>query len=133
MIYSAPRDGREATPHWKAARKGQLLLPFCEAHDHFTWPPAQVCPQCGSAIAWKERSGAGTIVTFSIVRRAVQPEWKDHAPYIVAMIAFEGGGRLMSNIVDCVPEDVRCGAEVTCSFVETSDPNLGLPVFRLKT
>jgi hypothetical protein len=25
---------------------------------------------------------------------------------------------------------VRCGDRVTCTFVETTDPELGLPVFR---
>lgn len=131
MKYSAPRNGREATPHWKAARASRLLLPFCATLNHFCWPPAQRCPTCHGVITWKESSGAGVIETFSIVRRAVQPEWKDKAPYVVAFVRLDDGGRLLSNIIDCAPEGVRCGARVTCSFVETTDPELGLPVFRL--
>jgi uncharacterized protein len=131
MRYSAPRNGREATPHWKAARQGRLLLPFCTTHHHFCWPPARRCPACHSPVEWKESGGAGVVETFSIVRRAVQPEWKDKEPYVVAFVRLDDGGRLFSNIVDCAPETVRCGARVTCSFVETTDPELGLPVFRL--
>lgn len=132
MIYSAPRNGREATPHWKAAHEGRLLLPFCEANGHFAWPPGKHCPTCGSPLAWRESKGEGKIVTFSIVRRAVQPEWKDKGPYVVAMVALDDGGRLITNIVDCDPDAVRCGARVVCTFVQTTDPELGLPVFRLK-
>jgi uncharacterized protein len=131
MKYSAPRNGREATPHWKAAREGRLLLPFCEPQNHFCWPPAQRCPKCQGAIAWKKSSGTGTVETFAIVRRAVQPEWKGKEPYVVAFIQLDDGGRLFSNLIDCAPEEVQCGDRVTCTFVETSDPELGLPVFRL--
>ena len=132
MIYSAPRNGREATPHWKAAREGRLLLPFCKANGHFAWPPGRVCPTCSSELVWRESNGEGMVVTFSIVRRAVQPEWKDKGAYVVAMVTLDDGGRLISNIVDCDPDAVKCGARVTCAFVETTDPELGLPVFRLK-
>jgi uncharacterized protein len=130
MKYSAPRNGREATPHWKAAREGRLLLPFCEPQNHFCWPPAQRCPTCQGPVIWKESSGEGEVETFAVVRRAVQPEWKGKEPYIVAFIRLDRGGRLFSNLIDCAPEDVRCGDRVTCTFVETTDPELGLPVFR---
>ncbi len=132
MKYSAPRNGREATPHWKAAREGRLLLPFCTAHDHFCWPPAQRCPACQSAVGWKESSGKGFVETFAIVRRPAQPEWKGREPYVVAFVRLDDGGRLFSNIVDCPVESVRCGTRVTCAFVETTDPELGLPVFKLE-
>jgi uncharacterized OB-fold protein len=107
-----------------------LLLPFCAPQGHFCWPPAQRCPTCRGPITWKESSGAGAVETFAIVRRAVQPEWKGKEPYVVALIRLDDGGRLFSNVIDCKPEDVRCGDRVTCTFVETTDPELGLPVFR---
>ena len=133
MKYSAPRNGREATPHWKAAREGRLLLPFCTAHSHFCWPPAERGPKCHSSIAWKASDGKGVVETFSIVRRPAQAEWKGKEPYIVAFVRLDDDGRLLSNLVDCAPEAVQCGARVTCAFVETTDPELGLPVFRLDT
>jgi uncharacterized OB-fold protein len=131
MIYSAPRNGREATPHWKAAKERRLVVPVCEACGCVDWPPAAQCRTCGGAIRWEERSGAGAVVTYSVVRRAVQPAWKEKVPYVVAFIELDGGGRLLSNVIDCTPDEVHIGARVTCDFVDTSDPELGLPVFRL--
>jgi uncharacterized OB-fold protein len=61
----------------------------------------------------------------------VQPEWKEGGPYVVAMIALDAGVRMLSNVVDCDPAAVACGARVAVGFVPTTDPALGLPVFRL--
>ena len=96
------------------------------------WPPAQRCPKCHSDIAWKPSEGRGAVETFSIVRRPAQAEWKGKEPYVVAFIRLDDGGRILSNVVGCVAEDVRCGDRVTCRFVETTDPELGLPVFELE-
>jgi uncharacterized OB-fold protein len=129
MIYSAPRSGRETTPHWQASRHGRLLMPYCPVCARFIWPATGACHACGSALEWKECTGAGKVITYSIVRRPVQPEWQDAAPYIVAFVELAEGVRLLSNVVDCKPEQISCGMSVHCRFVETTDPNLGLPVF----
>lgn len=131
MIYSAPRNGREATPHWKAAKERRLVMPVCASCGRVNWPPSGSCRACSGAIQWQERSGRGRVVTYSVVRRAAQPAWRDKVPYVVALIALEDGGRILSNIIDCTPEAVRIDAAVYCDFVETSDSELGLPVFRL--
>lgn len=130
-MYSAPRNGREATPHWVAARQGMLKLPFCSVTGRLVWPPSAAVSNVGGSLEWRECPGGGTVAGFSIVRRPVQPEWQDKAPYVVAMIDLDAGVRMLSNIVDCNPETVRVGARVHCGFVETTDPELGLPVFRL--
>jgi uncharacterized OB-fold protein len=129
MIYSAPRSGRETTPHWQAANHGRLVMPYCRTCARFIWPAAITCHACGGALDWKECSGAGTVVTYSIVHRPVQPEWKDAAPYVVAIIELVEGVRLLSNVVDCSAEELRCGLPVCSRFVKTTDPELGLPVF----
>jgi uncharacterized OB-fold protein len=124
MIYPAPRTGREAMPHWKAARGGTLLLPFNAAGSP-VWPPG------AAPLTWRTVRGVGTIASYSIVRRPVAPEWKDKGPYCVAAVDLESGHRLLTNIINCDVEQVRIGAVVQCKFVETDDPELGLVVFRL--
>ena len=124
MIFSAPRNGREATPHWQAARAGVLKLPF---HGGIpVWPPNDA-----PDLEWRACSGGGTVLSFSIVHRAVQPEWKGKEPYVIAMIALDAGVRMLSNIIGCQPADVTIGARVQACFVETTDPELGLVVFQL--
>lgn len=124
MIYPAPRTGREAMPHWKAAREGTLLLPF-DAAGAAVWPPG------AGPLTWRTASGIGVIASYSVVRRPVTPEWKDKAPYCIALIDLSSGHRLLTNIIDCEVEEVRIGARVHSALVETTDPELGLVVFRL--
>lgn len=130
MIRSAPRGGREATPHWHAAREGRLVMPLCPVCEAWRWPPAACCPACGNAIEWRECSGRARLLTFSVVRRAVQEEWQGEVPYAVGFVLLEEGCRLLSNIVGADPGTLTSGMHLRCEFVETSDPALGLPVFR---
>ena len=115
MTYDAPRRGREATPHWTAARAGTLMLPFDAQSGEPVWPPG------AAAMEWRACDGAGTVLAFSVVRRPVQPEWRDKAPYVVAMVALDTGHWLFSNVIGCDPADVRIGARVRCTFVETTE------------
>ncbi len=126
MIYSAPRNGREATPHWKAARAGILKLPFHAGTGTPLWPPND-----DPELMWRECSPLGSVLSFSVVRRAVQPEWKGKEPYVIAMIALDAGVRMLSNIVGCEPAEVTIGARVHCVFAETTDPELGVVLFEL--
>jgi uncharacterized OB-fold protein len=80
-------------------------------------------------IAWFDASGRGTIYSFTVVHRA-PPGFTDSVPYVVALIDLAEGVRLMSNIVDCAPIDVRIGAAVQVTFDDVT-PEITLPKFRL--
>ena len=50
-------------------------------------------------------------------------------PLVVALVELEEGTRLVSDLVDVAPEDVRVGMPVEVQFV-ACDPDLTLPLFR---
>lgn len=129
MIRHAPRNGREETPHWKAARTGRLVLPYCDRCKRFEWPARSTCAVCASAVVWRECTGRGTLLTWSVVHRAPSPDWARETPYVVAMVQLDEGVRLMSNIIECQPARLTCGQRLRARFVETTDPELGLVVF----
>ena len=129
MIRPAPRNGREETPHWVAARAGRLVLPHCAHCGHFEWPARPTCATCAAPLVWRECAGTGTLLTWSVVHRAASPAWSGETPYVVAMVELDEGARLMSNIVECDPAHLACGQRVRARFVETTDPALGLVVF----
>lgn len=129
MIRHAPRQGRDDTPHWLAARAGRLVLPYCERCGRFEWPARATCAVCDSPLVWRECAGTGTLLTWSVVHRAPSPEWAAQTPYVVAIVELDEGARFMSNMVDCDPAELACGQRVRARFVETTDPELGLVVF----
>jgi len=129
MRHAAPRPGREADPHWQAAREGRLALPFCPSCESYAWPPRMTCARGCGAMTWRDCAGTGRVHSFSVVHRAVNPEMADAVPYVVAFVALDEGPRLMTNLVDCDPAAVRCGQRVTARFEASADPDLWVPVF----
>jgi uncharacterized OB-fold protein len=130
MKHPAPRSNASSAAHFAAAKEGRLLLPFCADCTRFHWPLRALCPHCGKGEPqWREAPGMGTIATYSTVVRAVNPELKDDAPYVIAFVQLDEGVRLFSNIVGVKPEEVRCGLRVQCRFEASTDPELWVPVF----
>ena len=135
MKHPAPRPDSACAFHFEAAKDGRLMLPFCRACAKYHWPPRARCPRCGggagfeTGAGWREAKGTGTIASYSVVVRAVNPELKDDAPYVIAFVELDEGVRLFTNIVDAGPGELRCGLRVQCRFEASTDPQLWVPVF----
>lgn len=129
MKHPAPRLGRDAEPHWRAAREGRLALPWCPVCASFAWPPRGHCPRGCGAMTWRDCAGTGRIHSYSVVERAVNPEMEDAVPYAVAIVELDEGPRLLSNIVECEGAALRCGQRVRARFEASDDPELWVPVF----
>ena len=55
--------------------------------------------------------------------------FRDQLPYVVAMIELDEGPMMMTNITDCLVDDVYIGMPVEASFV-TADDGIGVTFFR---
>jgi uncharacterized OB-fold protein len=53
-------------------------------------------------------------------------------PIPIGLIDLEEGTRIVSNVVDCKPEDVEVGMQVR-GFIHTDDDGFMLPLFRPAT
>ena len=133
MKHPVPNSCGTSAEFWKAAGEERLTLPHCNACALFQWPPRAACVKCGAGLSWREASGCGSIASWSVVRRAVHPELKGSAPYIVAFIELDERVRLFTNIVDAAPEDLRVGARVRARFEPALDAAIRVPVFVLDT
>jgi uncharacterized protein len=112
---------RHTAPFWEAARQGRLSVPRCDACGTFVLPPKPYCFEClGQSFTWTELAGTGTVYTFTVVRHPLHKGLKDVVPYVAGVIELDGtqgaGARLMGNIFDCDPEDVRVGDIVKVDF-----------------
>jgi len=116
-------------PYWEAARAHRFALPRCEECGRFHFYPRSLCPYCYSPrLAWTQASGRGTVYSFSVIHRAPSPAFAADVPYIVATVALEEGPHLMTNVVNCAPDNVRIGMPVTVDFLDLGDE--ALPVFK---
>jgi uncharacterized OB-fold protein len=94
-------------------KDGRLMGSVCEDCGFATFPPRADCPRCLSGkFAFSEISGRGSIYTYSTIA-AAPTGFDDMAPYTVAVVDLEEGGRLLSWIGDTIPVDeVEIGMEV---------------------
>lgn len=125
-----PTRTAEAAPFWEGALQGQLRTQYCPACRRHQFPPRRLCMHCGGRnVGWQGVSGRGRVYSFTIVHRAPEPAFAAEVPYAVAVVDLEEGGRMMTNIVGCAPDDVRVGMEVCAVFERVAD-DVALVKFR---
>ena len=117
-----PRINRLSRPYWDGSRRHELLLQRCTACSRYRFPPSERCAQCLSdASEWAPASGRGKVWSWIRMWQRYFPAFDDERPYVVAYIELEEGPRLMSTIVECDPEAIRCDMPVEVTFDDVTD------------
>jgi uncharacterized protein len=124
----APVPDADSAPYWAAAREGKLLVQRCESCGHFQLYGRAVCTVCWGDVSWVEASGRGEVATWTVIRQNYSRPFRDWIPYVVALVDLEEGPRLMTNIVDCDPDEVTMGMKVVARFEEVSE-EAGIALF----
>jgi uncharacterized OB-fold protein len=145
MALNVPETDSEWHGYFQAAQEGRFVIRRCADCRRLRYPPGAGCPWCASlAWTWTAVSGLGTIHSYVIVVQAIQPGFRDWAPYPVVVVeldeqrgepAPDDGIRLVTNLgtPDFQPEReerVAIGARVEVCF-ERLGPDGALPQFRL--
>jgi len=119
----APAVNPENKAFFDAAANGRLVLKFCLACEEFHHYPRAICPHCFSdRTEWREAKGAGTVHTYSVLRRGVP------VPYCIAYVTLAEGVSMLTNIVDCDLDAVKIGMDVRVVF-KPSDGGPPVPMF----
>jgi uncharacterized OB-fold protein len=125
-----PRSTPESAPFWQGCRDHKLLLQYCLACGKHQFYPRVICANCMSEqLEWREANGRGNVETYTIVTRAVSDAYAADVPYVIALITLEEGPRMMSNVIGCDVESVKCGVAVEVVFERWSD-EITMPKFR---
>ena len=121
-IFVSPGTNVENQPYWDAAAQGRLMVKFCAACGQNHFYPRALCPHCLSpATEWRVSGGAGTVYSFSVMRRVPQP-------YAIAYVTLDEGVTMMTNIVDCDFDALAIGQRVKVAF-RPSEGGAMIPVF----
>ena len=118
----------------------QVIVEACARHELYV----QRCQRCGSTfyyprsfcpddlcpdLEWVRCSGKGVIYTFTVTRQNQSAGFRDRLPYIMAYVELAEGVRMLTNIVECEPDDVKIGMPVEVTFEDVT-PDVSLPLFR---
>lgn len=118
-------------PYWEGAREERLMIQQCPECGTPNFPPRLACTECFADLEWIEADGRGTVFTYGVVNRPNLPDVFDQAvPFVVAVIELDEGPYMLSNVVDCDPDEVDVGAAVEAVFEPVTE-EIGLPLFVL--
>jgi len=111
-------------------KQNQLRFQRCTACGTWRHVPREMCAACGSwQWEWAPSSGRGTVFTWTVVARALHPAFQNDTPYAAVVIEMEEGVRLLSQVVDCAPDELAIGMPVEVVF-DAVTPEITLPKFR---
>jgi uncharacterized OB-fold protein len=125
------RNTPDARRFWEAAEEERLVVQRCDACGEYVFPPQDVCAYCwADELTWREVSGEGTVHSFSTVAVDIHSTWGDRVPYTLAFVRLAEGPSLVTNLVDCEPEEVEIGMAVEVTFGELPEEEGLFPQFR---
>jgi len=107
---SVPRYWREIKYRYR------LIGERCTDCGAAFFPRRAVCPRCGSKDLEECKLGEkGAVVSWTVVRNP-PAGYEKYAPYVVALIELDDGVRILSQVVDVKPEEVKTGMRVEATF-----------------
>ena len=125
-----PQVNADTRPFWDGCKEHELRFQKCTDCGHVRWPPSMICPEChADQTEWIRADGKGVVYTFAVYHRAFHPAFKDDLPYVAAVVELEEGPHLLTNIIGCKPETVRCDMPVEVSWEDITD-EFSLPKFK---
>lgn len=127
----APVATLDTEAWWESCRRRELRFQKCADCSVLRHPPSPLCPSCRSTgIEWHRSRGVGRVYSFTWVHHPFVPGMKDRLPYNVAVVVLDDapGVRLVSNVVDAGPAELRADLPVTLVWEESR--GFVLPRFR---
>jgi uncharacterized OB-fold protein len=126
-----PEFRPETKPYWDACKRHELVLPRSRITNEFFFYPRAISPgeDMSEDIEWVKASGKARVWTYAIHHMGPTKAYKGEPPYVVALVETDEGVKMMTNIVECDPKDVRIGMDVEVVFDDVT-PEVALPKFR---
>lgn len=107
-VLPAPELTDLSRPFWDALKGGQLTFQRCNACQHAWLPARSECPHC-LADDWRRdvAKGGATLVSWVVYRIAYDTAFEGRLPYTVAVVQLDEGPRMISNVVQADPANLR--------------------------
>jgi len=106
-----------------------LRFQRCSLCGNAEFDPAWLCRSCGADdLEWQVAAGDGEISSYSLVHRPQTPEFV--VPYVVALVRFDEGFTMLTNVIGCTAEQVRTEQRVQVVFTDIGE-GITLPCVQL--
>ena len=117
-----PTPTAETREFWEGCARHELLFQRCGGCGAAQFYPRPVCVICHTTeLVWEKSTGHGMIVSFTIVERAPSTAFRKSVPYVLVLVDFAEGFRMMMNLRTDSPSDLRIGQPVSVFFEEQAN------------
>ncbi|WP_433560440.1 Zn-ribbon domain-containing OB-fold protein [Nocardia sp. CA-151230] len=112
-----------------AAAEDRLVIRHCRNCAHLLGLEARTCSWCGSGdLEWWRASGAGQLVTWSVVHHPPHPAFAAEVPFPIGMVELVEGPWLTVRLAGVPLSALRIGLPMRAAFVHPAEGD-SYPVF----
>jgi uncharacterized OB-fold protein len=135
MSAADPRPVPEPTPvsrpFWEALAQHRILVQYSPSLQRHVFYPRTLAPRSlADDLEWREIDGTGTLYTFTVARRPTGPPWAELVPQLLAVVQWDAGPRISTELVEVDPGDVRIGMRVRPVFYDLPETGITLLKYR---
>lgn len=130
-LVPKPAVSEDTEPFWRLLNeKKKLHLQRCKHCKRFMHPPRPMCYHCQTfEMEWVPSTGNGVIYSYIVYQRPTYPAFE--VPYECILVELGEGVRIVSNMVDCEPDEIYIGMPVEVVIDQVFN-DVALPKFKRK-
>lgn len=107
---------------FEQARQGILVFQRCIECHGIVFPLRTLCSLCGAVeLLLEESTGRGQVFSYTVQYRGTTPFFQARVPYVNVLVELEEGFRVLGNLVETNPDEVRIGLSVRAVFSNLGD------------
>jgi uncharacterized OB-fold protein len=127
MSRPMPLATPTSRPYWEGLRRHEIWLQYSPSLGRYVFYPRVLAPgTLADDLQWRQISGNGTLVSFTIAQRPVAPQFADAVPQVLAVVEWDEGPRFATELVNVDPAAIVVGMPVVPVFVDYPDDDVTL-------
>jgi uncharacterized OB-fold protein len=108
-------------PFWEASKRHVVAVQKCKDCGEVRFPPLPICSNCWSENqTWWEVEPSGTLWSYVVYHRALDPAFADEVPYAVGRVKIDAGPTFTVRL-DIPLDEIQVDMPVRASFSDISD------------
>lgn len=124
-----PEPTPVSQPFWDGLAEHKVRIQYSPSSGKYVFYPRLLAPgTLANDLEWREISGLGTLYTYTVADRATAPPWADAVPQLLAVVEWDEGPRLSTEMVNVDPAALEVGMRVSPVFCDM--PDAGITMLR---